>query len=292
MNGKKSKVGQKVNRKKGIHDEHASALENTDKDEQVPTFDRNHSIDDKYGKKYKKARKSLGRYKPIAIAAVSAVVIGIGLGIIMLKMFDGIGSEASGGLDKSTSALNTDPSSIQGAGDSTKDATIEPISAFVLQAGVFSTKENAAAWSKKYQEAGYPTTTWQRDDQFFLIAAVAATNEAADALATEFTDFDIYVKEWETGKTDKQFSKEETEWVRTFTDLWQESLKTVSAKETFQAEPWNKVIGNAPKQAGNITPFLEQLTQSYQKLDKENATNQQHFLLEQWHQYEKLILNE
>ncbi|MGY0693178.1 SPOR domain-containing protein [Virgibacillus sp. FSP13] len=290
MNGKKTKTSRNDDMKKNgmIHDEHASTLEESDKNERIPTFDRNHSIDEN-DRKYAAKIKRLQNVKPIIVAAVSAVVIGICLGIIMLNMFDGKGDGGNSEIGYTTTS-NTDKNK-QNSEQTLSSATLDPIHAFVLQAGVFSTEANASKWSKKYQKAGFPTTIWQRDDQFFLLAGIAETEEQADSLKANFADFDIYVKEWNTKETEKQFTQSGNEWILSFTDLWHESLKAISAHETVSAEAWQKLLDGYPKQAEKLSPFVEQLSDSYKKFAETSAANEQIFLIEQWRQFEMLVLN-
>ncbi|GGB28193.1 hypothetical protein F3157_00790 [Virgibacillus dakarensis] len=293
MNGKKTKIGQDMtNEKRPFHDEQASALEDSEKNEQVPTFDRYHSLDDKYDH-YGKAKKRTGNYKTIIISAVSAVLIGICLGIIMLHMFDGVGHEANSGMDNSGLA---DTSSVSNNTDDKSDQngssySVEQLNAFVLQAGIFSSKENAAEWSGKFKNAGFPTVIWKRDGQFFLLAGIADTKEQADLFSAEFTDFEIYAKEWNTKKTEIKVTAKEHEWLQSFTDLWRDSVKKVGAGEALSADAWQKLVNGFPKKGEGIAPFHKQLTKSLQQMEEGNAVSGQVFLLEQWSQYEELILS-
>ncbi len=271
-----------------IHHEHASALEDSDKNERIPTFDRNHSLDE-YDRKYAANIKKLGNVKPIIVAAVSAVVIGICLGIIMLNMFDGIDDGTNSEIEHTT-ASNTDTNT-QDSEQTLSSITLQPIHAFVLQAGVFSTEANASQWSEKYQKAGFPTTIWQRDDQFFLLAGIAETKKQAESLKANFADFDIYVKEWNTKETEKQFTQPGNEWISSFAELWHESLKTISAQETVSAEAWQNLLDGYPKQAEKLSPFFEQISDSRKKFEGTNMANEQIFLIDQWRQFELHVLN-
>src|SRR5699024_3849241 len=58
--------------------------------------------------------------------------------------------------------------------------TLEPIHTYVLQGGVFSEKENAQQLAKKFQKNHINTIRWKRDQQFFLFAGIASTNEQAE----------------------------------------------------------------------------------------------------------------
>lgn len=286
MNGKTANdnVNTSKNEARKSRNEHAAVMEESDHDERIPTFDRNHTL-----QLYTKKRNRFTRYKSIIIAAVSAVVIGLCLGILMLNMFGGLGDKIIGHTTDN-SATNATSGPKQAAEEKLTSIEMEPIGAFVLQAGVFSTEANASKWSGKFGKSGFSTMIWKRDHQFFLLAGVAETEQQADVLAAQFADFDIYVKEWSTNKGTKQLTKDGKKWLASVINTWHESLAKVSAQESISGEKWKDVIGQFPEQEKSLVNLYKQLKSSHQYLGKSNLNSDHVFLLELWKQLEKLSI--
>lgn len=291
MKRKQSKVGQaKQDRHPAIRDEQASTIDNA-KSNSASAFDRHrpHSFQNKHGasKLFGKGMKSKINLKTIVTAIISAVVIGLCLGFIMLNMFDGIGHQASGemGDDNLANTGNANSSEAAGSGD-TSSFSLEPLHAFVLQAGVFSGEENANKWAAKFEDANHPVMIWPRDDQFTLLAGIANSETEAKTLADSFSNATIYVKEWSTDEVSINVTSAEQKWLESFVSLWGDS---VNSQTELATDKWKKLIDDFPKQAPVIGSMKQPLTESFQMVTDENSTTTgQKFLLEQWLQYEKI----
>ncbi|MEN1970485.1 hypothetical protein WMZ97_20715 [Lentibacillus sp. N15] len=292
MNNKKqTKFGQdRRKRRRVIRDEQASTVEHTKNDDSIPTFERSHSFPDKH-KGYRLFGKGQkGRHlnlKPILVAILSAVVVGGLLGFIMLNMFNGIGYQTNGESGQQNLAgtgSESDASKTTAQGSS---MTLPSLSAFVLQGGVFSTQDNAKQWVETFQQAEHPAAIWEREGQFTLLAGLAETEEQAKALAADFTDEDIYIKEWSTEEADIEGTDQEQKWLQAFVDRWNDSVHLLSSENELDTEAWQKLMNDFPKQASHLAAFQKQLAASFKEMtDGNNA--EQTFLLEQWQQYEKL----
>lgn len=278
--------------KKFIHDEQASTMENVD-NKQIPPYERSHSLQRKHNHYLHFGKGLKGRFnlKTFVMAAISAIVIGTCLGFIMLNMFDGIGTETNGGPSSGgVPAADTDNAE---AGETESNDTLDPLRAFVLQGGVFSSEENATDWTNKFQKADHPAMVWERDNQFMLLAGIAASEEQAKELAEDFTDEDIYVKEWSTEETDITTTKAESEWLKSFADVWKDSVQSLSDDASFTMDTWQQLLNQFPKGDKQLTAFQEQLQQALKQV-KENDSKSagQLFLLDQWLQYEKIGADE
>ncbi|WP_026771113.1 hypothetical protein [Sediminibacillus sp. JSM 1682029] len=227
--------------------EQAAALEKNLHGSASPLFESpiEEGASEWYQKKPPAKRKLPGIYKVFLFAAFSALAIGLTLGFIMLRMFAGIDESSDPG---------TLPSSYTSpANDGTeKDDTAENaggmkgMEAFVVQGGVFSSKEKAEAWQKNFTEADFPSMVWEREGQYYLFAGVADTEAAAKKTAVEMTDSELetYVKPWQTAAVKSDFTKEEAEWLKQFPQLWQDS---VSAGGEINGEDWNDWLGLLPE---------------------------------------------
>ncbi|QTM99961.1 hypothetical protein ERJ70_12065 [Sediminibacillus dalangtanensis] len=218
---------------------------------------------DWYQKKTPGKRKLPGIYKVFLFAAFAALAIGLALGFIMLRMFAGI-DEASDPetLPSSyTNPANDDP----GKETAEKTNGLKGMEAFVIQGGVFSSKDKAEAWQKNFTEADFPSMVWEREGQYYLFAGVADTEAAAKKTASAMTEnkLETYVKPWQTTATEKDLTEGEAEWLQQFPPLWQDS---VSAGGEINREEWNDWLGLLPKDAAEA---LVQLHDQAEKLTNE-----------------------
>ncbi|WP_099158658.1 SPOR domain-containing protein [Virgibacillus ndiopensis] len=295
INGKKTKINRNADKRDVyMYDrEQAATIEDSsNKDNTIPTLARQHDyeINGYVGESMDKSRFSI--YKPIIFATVSALVIGLCLGIIMLNMFVGIGKEVSGTGNVPNQLLNNNENNSSASGNTTESAvsnvTFEQINGYVLQAGVFSNETNANEWAKKYDKSGFGTMLWKRDGKYYLLAGLSSTKEHAkeQAKSLKEKDFEIYVKEWSTSEIQKSLTKEEGEWIHSFRDLWYESLMAVTGQEVISTDSWKSLLDRYPKQSDRLSSFFDVLKNSYKQFSEVNQQRAQIILLNQWKQYE------
>src|SRR5699024_3163233 len=100
--------------------------------------------------------------------------------------------------------------------------TLKQMKAYVIQLGVFSEQENADIWSKTYAQAGFPSISFQRENQYFLFTGVANTEEKAKEFAEILLkeEIEVYVKEWETDEKEIKLTEEESKWIQLFQEQW------------------------------------------------------------------------
>src|SRR5699024_1243566 len=114
------------------------------------------------------AKVSIG---PFLAATFIAIFIGVFLGLMMLNMF-AEKEDVANDHDQQSLAISKDED-VKENTDRKVTTTLKQMSAFVIQLCVFSELENADEWSKTYEQAGFPSTTFQRDNQYFLFTGVA-----------------------------------------------------------------------------------------------------------------------
>ncbi|WP_188453506.1 SPOR domain-containing protein [Virgibacillus oceani] len=296
INGKKSKITRNVDKNDShLFDKELAATieEPSNKDNTIPTLARQHNYEINHlGNPNSTSKFSM--YKPIIFATISAIVIGLCMGIVMLNMFVGIGKEVNGD-GNATNPLteNTTNGSDPGehANQALSSVTFEQINGFVLQAGVFSSKSNAAEWAKKYEKSGYATMIWNREGKYYLLAGLSSTKEQAkeQAKVLQGSDFEIYVKEWSTVESEKDLTKQEGEWVHSFRDLWYESLMKVTGKKDIPTGSWKSLLDHYPKQSNRLSGFFEELAVTYKQFSEVNHQKAQIILLNQWKLYETAL---
>src|SRR5699024_7176625 len=83
--------------KKTSHEEQAATMENAHHEE-IPAYERFHSSEHKSGhiRRFARSLKESNHLKTLAVAVISAIIIGSFLGFIMLNMFEGIGTATNG----------------------------------------------------------------------------------------------------------------------------------------------------------------------------------------------------
>ncbi|RWZ59937.1 SPOR domain-containing protein [Halobacillus fulvus] len=142
---------------------------------------------------YKKER-SEPVWKPVLMTLLTALVISFGLGFILLRMFVGLTDDASNG-----SLATSAPAASTGQPVYGQDSQSTALEAYVIQAGVFSTKEKVEEWKLKLTALSIPSVSWYRDDRYFLFAGSALTKAEADQIAANLADQNVetYVKLWQ-----------------------------------------------------------------------------------------------
>ncbi|WP_053219024.1 hypothetical protein [Virgibacillus senegalensis] len=230
--------------------EQAAALEKNLQGSSSPLF--NSPIEDGTSEWYQRktsVNKKVPRiFKVFIFAAISALMIGLTLGFIMLRMFAGIDESGDPQAVPSsyTSSQNDNPSA--GAEqDSSAETGQNGMTAFVVQGGVFSSNDKAEAWQKNFTDAGFPSMIWERDGQFYLFAGVADTEAAAKKIASAMTEKELetYVKPWQAETVGKNLAEGQAEWLQQFTILWQKSVSTGEIKAT----EWNDWLKLLPEDA-------------------------------------------
>lgn len=124
--------------------------------------------------------------RSIFITAILAVLIGTTIGVFMLKLLNGEPAEK----------VATEPKVVKETPDSgkkpvnqpakTTSATIKQQTVFVIQGGVFGSKEGADVTAKKLASMDVPLQTIKIDDQFYLFIGVADSIETAKSLGVQY----------------------------------------------------------------------------------------------------------
>ncbi|MFC4022639.1 hypothetical protein ACFOUV_02255 [Oceanobacillus longus] len=256
-NGKQLKYKLNDRSNSSAEKEFAAALD--DSDDTIPVLTGLH----KSKKAGSKMRKNKYQYfKPIIFAIGSAIIVGSILGFVMLRLFVDVEADMVG------QTLNNNPSTAVTENKettTTSSINLEPLQAHILQVGLFSEKVNAEEWASIYNAKGLPTMTWERDNQFFLIAGAANTKEDAKFLADELkldNSVDIFVKEWTTINGEIELTEEEENWMELFRSLWQDTLNNLNEQNTFPTEKWTNLLEQKPDESTKLTPLLSSISES------------------------------
>lgn len=273
---------------KGNVSEEIAATEETSHN-QIHTFARNYDTSTISSSTAKK-QTEFHMFKPIIIAIISALTIGSIMGFILLKIIVNFDNNLNGTPavampiegEKNSNDDNQGNTSTIG----TSNYTLEPMSAFVLQGGVFSTIANAESESGKFVEQGYVPVIWEKDNQYYLLVSMGRSKEdlQSDINSLKEKGIEVYAKEWQTSEKEIVLTKEEYEWVVSFQEQWNLSLKNGSLEE----ESWNALIEQAPKGSTELTSFVTRMEEQVTSTDN----NTERVLLNLWNSLDSIVSSE
>lgn len=225
--------------------------------------------------------------KQIMLAGGSAIVIGMVLGFVMLRLFAGLASTESNTMP----AYNNDATQVPASennnatpatGQSSAEKSNSPsssmvaysfpaVSAYVVQAGIFSTNEKANIWKQKMEESGMTGFVWPEGDQYYLFTGVGASKAEGDKIASflKAQEFDSFVKEWSVSARDKKVMNEEGKWMEAGITIWKSMLTTTSGIISKGDGDLGAVVNNINAWKKSIPDMATEQTSSFQ-----NAFNQ------------------
>lgn len=247
-----------------------------------------------------KKKKAMSQVvKTMILAAISAIVIGVALGFIMLRMFAGIDESSqqvnSYGNTTQSGAANSDEVNT-GAGVSSE----KKLQAYVVQGGVFSTEKKAKEWQVQFKNAGFESLIWQREGQYFLFAGISKTEQTADETAGLFSaeNLETYVKPWSTKVAGVEESDQETDVLKKFLSTWNNTLENINSSDhpSLNKEEWEKWIASIPEESKKeLQPLTEQATKLIQVLNEGENMDENQLqisLLKLWKGFESYLLSD
>lgn len=276
----KNKRGDKLTGSQSADLEQAATIENAD--EPIPTFARKSENTHPLNKKNKR-----GILKPVVISISAAIFIGSILGFIMLNMFGNINDLSSN--ENTPEAMNAVAADENTDKDGKNpDNVMKGLTAYVLQGGVFSEKANAEQWVESFKQAGIPAMIWEREEQYYLLAGMADTEDQGKkaAISIKEQNMDVFIKEWRTSATEASLNKEEAAWLSAFEKQWKNALKSVSEQEGILVSEWEKLIKDQPENSEVLPDFIEEITSLLAEMKKADEKKEQYILLNIWQQYE------
>ena len=125
----------------------------------------------------------------IFVSATFAILIGLTIGIFMLKM-----------VTEPSKKVATVPAVVEETGGTgttttttgkTTTAVIEQLTAYVIQGGVFSSKDGAKATADQITEKGIPSQLVEMSGKQYLFLGVADTIEMAKSLGTQYKEHGV-----------------------------------------------------------------------------------------------------
>lgn len=258
-----------------------------EKEESIPIITS--SSEQSFDNKLKKDRRLWTRLKPMLVASVSAIAIGIVLGAIMLNLFTSIENEQN--VMKSAALQTDDNTNKEGAEDSNTLASIDAMEGYVIQGGVFQEEGNAKAWQKTFKEAGVETLIWKKSNQYYLLAGLDATKENAKDRVAEIKalGLDAFSKQWTTEAVQVELDQVEKEWLLTFQENWSETVETIDGGLEERMDAWDTLL---EKDALNSTSYSRLQNETKELLDQIQDKDASVILLKLWKLFDETIKND
>ncbi|MEC5422039.1 hypothetical protein QGM71_00850 [Virgibacillus sp. C22-A2] len=255
---------------------------------QIPTFSRPNT------NKYKENSNKQQKYtflKPVIFAVLSAIIIGTILGVIMLRMFVTMGEDSPATGETITPIMDTEEENTNDENEAVSETISEnheSISAFVLQAGVFSEESNANEWASDYYRAGLPGVIWERDNQYFLLVGLTNSKEQAMQLAADLEKdgFETFIKEWKTNGSEIELTNTEHAWLHDFHEHWYMYFNSLNEQTVLSGNEWKDLITAYPEASEKLSTISQEIIRLQKEMDESDKVETQNILLELWKQYE------
>ncbi|MDL4841670.1 hypothetical protein [Aquibacillus rhizosphaerae] len=300
MNGKETTIQSDKHSNKDpwpiTFNEQAASLDNNFNPNDLKEYEKNHTIEDDWynSNNYKKKGKKIPPIvKIFIISAGSAILVGLTLGFIMLRMFVGLenGGEQT---DASSSVVVDDDGQAtteQGkASDASGNVTYKmaDLEASVIQAGAFSTIEKAEEWQQGIRDSGYLSMIWEKDGEFRLFVGISNSQAVIEKIVADMDSVGVesYDRQWISSGQETQLLESEIEWLKTFPELWNNSLSL----ENLSASNWTDWLANYPKDSSEKVKALQTEANSFVEAIKndESSNQKQIHLLNMWKLYSEL----
>jgi stage II sporulation protein B len=127
-------------------------------------------------------KKNASVIKSMAISVIFAILLGTGFGFIMLKLVITDGSKPAA---VGTKTVPTAKKETANTNNTNQEAiTLKPLTAYMVQGGVFSKKETANTVARQAIEKGIPAETMEWNGQYYIFLGVADSIEHARSLGT------------------------------------------------------------------------------------------------------------
>lgn len=224
--------------------------------------------------KGKPSRKINIVWKAILISGISAIFVGTLIGFILFRMFVQVDAPASAGNPSQGTTPVAQPEKEE-AGSDMVTSSLDSLETYIIQAGIFSEKENADSLITNLTSLGIPTVFFEKDGQYYLMTGVGPTEDAVKSLAASLSNnqADLYVKEWSIEAKEIEMTEAEDSWLTEFQAFFAEQLQQADLNQSIADEEITALVDKAPDGAEKIAGLVTSLTEmkgepsSYQLLN-------------------------
>lgn len=238
--------------------------------------------------KLKKSGKKFGgnhssSIKSFIITALSAIVIGVGLGIFILNMFVVNEEEPTMSQPVSREQEEGDRNTTETTGSNQLE--LASLQAYVIQAGVFSSLEQAKISQDTIHQAGFQAILWETEEDIRLFTGAYGSEVDAKQMAEvmESAGLDLYVRSWNNESGVASLEQPVADWLGLFTDLWNASLTGMTDQ---MHSNWNDWVLAAPDNMPDSVMELKERVEQFLKQPNNDILDSE--LLVWWYLYDQL----
>ncbi|CQR48010.1 Stage II sporulation protein B [Paraliobacillus sp. PM-2] len=230
--------------------------------------------------------------KRVLLTASMAIMIGIGFGFFVLKMFVQIDDTKPTISNQETSAITEEEEDSSASNQEKTTVTLESITGYVVQAGLFSTTDKADEWKDKLVASGYDAFSWETSEGFRLFVNVYATKTEGEKLANELIDanLDGYVREWTTESKSIKLNNTEGEWIQQFSTLWKDTMKKTNKEAVVEEKKkWSNWLSSAPAPLSEYSSSIKKSGEKFVELLEKNTSGYRIStqLIQLWYLYDQ-----
>lgn len=221
--------------------------------------------------------------KKIVVSILSALLLGLFMGLFMLFLFPNIGGEEQKQIP--TMGIQDEDDKEQDPKGHLINYKVDSLTAYVLQGGMFSNYDNAEHWLNSFKNIHLHPVLWERDSYFYLFVGLAPGKEEAEDKKKSIPEkgIDIYVKDWNVEGIDVLVFKDEQEWLESFQKKW---LHTLEDHNEFSS--WDILLEKASA-LEDIKSSSQQMDKLFEQYDYSIEAEADYLLLETWKVFEELI---
>lgn len=264
------------------------------REDNIHTFAREYDRSYMISKSIPKKQSNFHMFKPIIIAITSAVAIGSIMGFIMLKIIVNFDNDVNASPTVVLPATNQETGDGEQDTDSSKEGaaqySLAPMTAYVLQGGVFSGRENAENEAEKFVEHGYQPVIWKRENQFYLLIGLASTKEVVQLMGEDLTNsgIEVYARDWQVSEVEMELTEDQYNWLNSFQELWDRSV----LENNIDPNEWKLLMGDVPNQDQAFTDFTANLVTLSEQMQDAEENERQYILLSMWEKYQTFASGE
>ncbi|MBM7572025.1 hypothetical protein [Aquibacillus albus] len=311
LNGKESTIpsnnGQKNDSLESSYQEQAASIENSYEPDDLVEYEKKHNSGDidewlNLNRPIKSHKRIPPVFKVFGFAAISATLIGVSLGFIMLRMFAGIdneGVEAAQSTEINPPAVTstneasnqTTEESNPGNSASTTALTLDGMEAYIVQGGVFSSMDQAQVWQQHFDSVGIPTMIWENGDEYRIFAGISDSEVYLDEKVSGMSnvDLELYIRPWQTDGFSVDVSSSAADWLEGFLMNWNSTLSLINQDSSHSelATTWEQWLEKTPDTENSLLQGLSEEAKAFVEVVNDDASmNQlQIQLLHMWKAY-------
>ncbi|MGP4041704.1 hypothetical protein ACTWP4_17640 [Gracilibacillus sp. D59] len=295
----KRQISVRINQSKSSSAEHKSTdqsnLEDYIRENHHPVMDdhqvfqRNYTPDENEFNRSKKP-SFWSKYKSFLLSAITAILIGSFLGLMMLKIFVDLDPEEVA-FDQNTSngqavSATSDNSEKEDKTAESEQATFQSkaFDFFVTQAGVYSNKDAANQLVQELKGDQIESMVWSREEKYHVFVSLRSTSEESKQFSTNTfpSSYEMYAgKDWHVNSVSISLSEEEKSWLTDLGSLLEQMIAGNTDKAAI--DQW---LSDKPSNISEKTQVLSKEIESLKAADDEQSS--QVILLKILNQYENL----